>query len=144
MKRTRLDVSDALRAYAEQYGAYFDKKTGAWYVDGEMPLELEELVAATPWRSYTEGLTQASALTTGSLEARHSASRQKKVMPAELLARISYLTDLVEKLSGDRRVAIRWLETPMLSLGRQTPLNAMMDLNGCDQVEELLRKTFDS
>lgn len=43
-KRTQLNITPAIEAMAESYGAYFDKEARAWFVDGEVPGPLEALV----------------------------------------------------------------------------------------------------
>lgn len=42
--RTYLDTSDGLSGYAESHGAQFDKQRRQWYVVGEVPLDLLNLV----------------------------------------------------------------------------------------------------
>lgn len=144
MKRTRLDVTDALHEYAEQYGAYFDKVDAAWYVDGDVPIELEELVADRRWRSYSEGFTQASGLVfNGRLDNTESRPLERKILPTDLRERITVLTKLVETLAGGPHAAMRWLQTPKVALGHLSPLEAMTDLSGCDSVEKLMFKTFE-
>jgi hypothetical protein len=43
-KRTKLNVTQAVEKFTTEYGAYFDKASGEWFVDGDVPVELEEFV----------------------------------------------------------------------------------------------------
>lgn len=143
MSRTRLDVTDALRDFAKQYGAYLDETNGYWYVDGEVPLELEELAVRRGGRSYESGLAQGvNFALRGMLDSTRFEPVEKKPLPADLLQRIEEITGLVSRLLPHPNVAMRWLNTPMITLGKLAPLQVMVDLNGCDQVESLLRQTF--
>lgn len=43
-KRTYLNTSDGMASYAKRHGAKFDPETGQYYVDGEIPRELHNLL----------------------------------------------------------------------------------------------------
>ena len=47
-RRTYLDTSDGLSEYAKGFGAIFDKKRREWYVVGEVPQDLLNLVPKQP------------------------------------------------------------------------------------------------
>lgn len=143
MKRVRLDVTEALEDYAELYGAYFDKQDGAWYVDGDLPIELEELVAGSLGRPHQAGFNQASEFARNGMLHGDRQPTAKKPIPADLLARVTALTKQVETLLGNRRAAMQWLETPRLRFGHVSALLTMTSLEGCDIVEKLLRESFE-
>lgn len=52
-KLTFLDIPNAMKEYAEQHGAVFDKESG-WHFLGEVPIALEDFIIKTP---RTEGPT---------------------------------------------------------------------------------------
>lgn len=43
-KRIRLNVTEAVKEFAKLHGAVFDKVEKVWYVEGEVPWQLNELV----------------------------------------------------------------------------------------------------
>ena len=45
MARTVLDVTADTKAYAKTHGAKYDRKTREWYIEGDVPPELENLLA---------------------------------------------------------------------------------------------------
>jgi hypothetical protein len=47
-ERTYLDTSDGMGEYAKGYGALYDKRRGQWYVVGEVPLDLLNLIPKVP------------------------------------------------------------------------------------------------
>lgn len=46
MARTVLQVTADTKVYAKTHGAKYDRKTREWYIEGEVPPELENLLAA--------------------------------------------------------------------------------------------------
>jgi len=143
MKRVQLDVTKAMEDYAQQCGAYFDEHDGAWYVDGDVPIELEELVAGRHWRPHHAGFNQAADLAVSGLLHDDRQPRAKTPIPTDLLARVTAITRQVEALLGNRREAMHWLETPRLRFGHVSALLAMTSLDGCDLVEKLLLESFE-
>lgn len=51
MTKIYLDTSDGMAAYVERYGALYEKTTGRWYVEGEVPNELVGLLPKMPNRA---------------------------------------------------------------------------------------------
>lgn len=48
MARTVLQVTADTKSYAKTHGAQYDRKTREWYVEGDVPPELENLVPKAP------------------------------------------------------------------------------------------------
>lgn len=46
--RTYLDTSDGMALYAERHGAKLDRVSRRWYVEGEVPAELQGLIPKQP------------------------------------------------------------------------------------------------
>jgi hypothetical protein len=147
MARTVLDVTADTKAYAKTHGAQYDRKTREWYIEGDVPPELENLLAKDPnpvFEDAQPGHNKSRVtefLKGGALPVPPPAPARVAIQDDDpRLARWKEITELAARECGGVQQAGRWLNLGKLALRGRTPLEAMTTEEGCAAVERLLRE----
>lgn len=134
MKRTLLDVPPDKAAYARRFGAEFDSETKTWFLLGDVPIELLNLV---PQRSQFV----ASVSPTPVLEAfaPFVGPQPRKAVDPEVTR---VVTLALEVHGGSLERAVAWFGKKKLALNNLPPREFLGTAEGRSRIEAMLLSLY--